>query len=152
FAVMLAIALFVATQFAAIGALLALWTMMQMLIIPAFRALKYLVAGSQLRARRRRALAVAGAGAAIGAAGLFVVPLPYATVAEGVVWVPDEAILRSGAEGFVAHLLVEPGREVSTGEPVIRLEDPVASAQVEVRRAELAVLQNRFTAFNQINL
>jgi putative peptide zinc metalloprotease protein len=150
--VMVGIALFVATQFAVIGTMLAMWTMTQMFILPGLRAVRYLAVGSQLRGRRRRALGVAGAAAVIVGAILFVLPLPYATVAEGVVWVPDEAILRSGAEGFVASLLVVPGSDVETAQPLIRLEDPVASAQVEVRRAELAVLQNRFTAFNQINL
>ncbi|MEJ0068153.1 MAG: HlyD family secretion protein [Pseudomonadota bacterium] len=41
---------------------------------------------------------------------------------------------------------------MTAGQPVIQLEDPVAAAQVEVKRAELAVLQHRFTAVNLIDL
>jgi putative peptide zinc metalloprotease protein len=149
--VMVGIALFVASQFAVIGLVLALWTVAQMLVLPLLRAARYLTSSPQLKGRRERALGVAGAGFAVASLLLFALPLHYATVAEGVVWVPDEAILRSGAEGFVQRLLVEPGAEVAARQPLIALEDPVAAAQVEVRRAELAVLQNRFTAVNLID-
>jgi putative peptide zinc metalloprotease protein len=149
--VMIGIALFVATQLAFVGAALAVWTVLQMLVFPLLRATRYLATSPQLKGRRGRALAVAGGAAAIVGALLFALPLPYATVAEGVVWVPDEAILRSGGEGFVLRLLAKPGDEVAAGQPLIALEDPVAAAQVEVRRAELAVLQNRFTAVNLID-
>jgi putative peptide zinc metalloprotease protein len=149
--VMIGIALFVATQFAFVGALLAMWTVLQMLVYPLFRAVRYLATSPQLKSHRRRAWGAAAGAAAVVAVALFILPLPYATVAEGVVWVPDEAILRSGDEGFVQRLLAAPGDDVVAGQPLIALEDPVAAAQVEVRRAELAVLQNRFTAVNLID-
>jgi putative peptide zinc metalloprotease protein len=149
--VMIGIALFIAAKFAIVGVLLAVWTVAQMLIVPALRAVRYLLTSPQLARRRWRAVSVlAGAGAVL-AILLFGLPLPYATVAEGVVWVPDEAVVRSGAEGFVQKLLVPPGAEVTAGAKLIALEDPVAVAQVAVRRAELAVLQNRFTAVNLID-
>ena len=149
--VMAAIALFVATKFAIIGAILALWTVGQTLVYPALRAVRYVLTSPQLAGRRWRAFAIAGAVAGFMAIAFFGVPLPYATVAEGVVWVPDEAILRSGSEGFVDQLLVAPGAEVVAGQKLIALEDPVAAAQVAVRRAELAVLENQFTAVNLID-
>ena len=40
---------------------------------------------------------------------------------------------------------------MAAGQQVMALEDPVAAAQVEVRRAELAVLRNKFTAVNLID-
>lgn len=149
--VMLGISLFVAAQFAFVGTALALWTMSQMLVYPLLRAARYLVTSPQLKGRRRRPLAVAGGAVAAVLVLLFGLPLPYAAVAEGVVWVPDEAILRSDGEGFVRRFLAAPGDEVAAGQPVIALDDPVATARVGVRRAELAVLQNRFTAVNLID-
>ena len=149
--VMLGIALFVANQFAFLGAVLALWAVTQMFVLPAVRAGRFLLTSPQLKGRRRRALGVTAGVAAVALVLLFGIPLPYATIAEGVVWVPDEAVLRSGAEGFIERLLVAPGDEVRTGSRLIALEDPVAAAQVEVRRAELAVLRNRFTAVNLID-
>ncbi|MFO1100575.1 MAG: peptidase M50 [Xanthobacteraceae bacterium] len=151
FTVMVAIALFVAAKFAIIGAILALWTVGQAVIYPAARAIHYILTSPQLNGRRGRAFAVAGAAAAIAGIVFFGVPMPYATIAEGVVWVPDEAILRSGSEGFVDRLLVAPGAEVAAGQKVIALEDPVAAAQVALRRAQLDVLENRFTAVHLID-
>jgi putative peptide zinc metalloprotease protein len=149
---MIGIALFIASRFAVIGAALALWAGAQAFALPLLRAGRYLLASPQLRSRRRRALGVAAAAAAVACALLFALPLPYATVGEGVVWVPDAAILRSGAEGFVRRFVVAPGGEVAAGQTVIELEDPVAASQVDVQRAELAVLEDRFTAVNLIDL
>jgi putative peptide zinc metalloprotease protein len=130
--VMIGIALFVATQFAFFGSLLALWTVGQMFIYPLVRAIRYLATSPQLKPHRSRALGATAAAAALVFLLLFVLPLPYATIAEGVVWVPDEAVLRSGAEGFVQRLVAAPGDEVAPGQALIALDDPVASAQVEV--------------------
>jgi putative peptide zinc metalloprotease protein len=149
--VMVGISLFIAAKFAVAGVLLALWTIGQMIIFPTFRALQYVLTSPQLATRRWRALTISGASVAIVLTLLFGLPLPYATVAEGVVWVPDEAMLRSGAEGFVRQVLVAPGAPVEAGQKLIALEDPVAVAQVEVRRAALAVLENRFNAVNLID-
>jgi putative peptide zinc metalloprotease protein len=149
--VMVGISLFIASKFAAAGVLLALWTIGQMIIFPTFRALQYVLTSPQLATRRWRALTISGASLAIVLALLFGLPLPYATVAEGVVWVPDETMMRSGAEGFVHQVLVAPGAPVEAGQKLIELEDPVAVAQVEVRRAAVAVLENRFTAVNLID-
>jgi putative peptide zinc metalloprotease protein len=150
-AVMIGIALFIASRFAVIGAALALWSVAQTFVLPLFRAGHYVLASPQLRGRRRRALGIAAAAGAVALIALFVAPLPYATIGEGVVWVPDEAILRSGAEGFVQRFVVAPDDEVAAGQEVIELEDPVAASQVDVQRAELAVLENRFTAVNLID-
>lgn len=146
------IAILVATRFFAAGVIIALLTAVQMLALPAGRALRYLLWSPQLRLHRRRAVLASGAATFALLAVLFLVPLPYATVAQGVVWVPEDDILRAGADGFVARLLVAPDSAVAPGQPVLRLEDPIAAAQVEVKRAELAVLQNRFTAVNLIDL
>ncbi len=151
FVVMVGIAFFVATKFAIVGALLAVWSIGQMFCYPLLRGLRYLMTSPQLKQQRQRAYGVTAGAIACACVVLFGLPLPYATIAEGVVWIPDEAVLRSGAEGFVQRLLVAPGDQVTIGQKLIALEDPVAAAQVEVRRAELALLQNRFTAVNLID-
>ena len=150
--VTLGIALFVATKFFVIGVMLAIWSVVQMVGLPLFRAIRYLATSPQLHGRRQRAFAATGAAVLVVFALLFVLPVPYATVGEGVVWVPDEDILRAGGEGFVRRLLVAPDNQVSAGQPLIQLEDPITAAQVEVKEAELAVLEHRFTSVNLIDL
>ena len=47
------------------------------------------------------------------ALAILVLPLPHATRAEGVVWVPERSIVRLDTEGFVDRLLVPPGTRVT---------------------------------------
>jgi hypothetical protein len=49
---------------------------------------------------------------------LFLVPAPNWTRTEGVIWVPEEAQVRSGAEGFVTSLLVPVDGNVLRGQPL----------------------------------
>ncbi len=150
--VMFAIALVLAAQFLIIGVAIAIWSTIQMFGLPAWRSLMFLLHSAQLRQRRRRAMAVCGAAALVVFVALFLVPAPYATVGEGVVWVPKGDIVRAEADGAVAQILAEPGVEVAAEQPVMRLEDPIAAAQVRVKQAALEVLQDRFTAVNLIDL
>lgn len=72
---------------------------------------------------RRRALRVAGALTATVAAGLCVLPLPFATVAQGVVWIPEQAQLRAGTDGFIAAIDARHGDRVAAGQVLVRLSD-----------------------------
>jgi putative peptide zinc metalloprotease protein len=150
--VMFAIALFIANRLFVVGVAIAISSVVQMFGLPIWRALRYLFRSPQLRHHRRRALLASGTAMLALLALLFLLPLPYAAVAQGVVWVPEGDILRAGGDGFVTAMLVQPGRSVVAGQPVLRLDDPIAAAKVEVKRAELAVLSNRFTAVNLIDL
>lgn len=50
-------------------------------------------------------------------------PLPDRMLAQGVVWLPDEARLRPSVEGFL-KTIAPSGARVKRGEPVAELEDP----------------------------
>jgi putative peptide zinc metalloprotease protein len=149
--VMLAIGLFVASTFFAVGVAIAIWGVVQMLVLPLLKALRFALTSPQLRRRRLRAVAVTGGLVAGAAALLFALPVPHATVATGVVALPERAVLRIASDGFVAALHARPGEAVAAGQPLVELEDPVLAARAEVLRAELAVLEHRFTAVNLID-
>jgi putative peptide zinc metalloprotease protein len=150
-AVMLTVALLVATQVVVVGVLLALWSIGQMLIWPLLKGLRFLVTAPALRDHRGRAVLVTAAGTGLVLGALLVVPVPYATLAQGAVVAPEDAALRTGADGFVTAILAQPGQTVRRGDPLVALEDPVAAARVEVYRAQLAVLETRFAAVNVID-
>jgi len=150
--VMFGIALLVATRLFIVGVAVAIWSAAQMFVLPLWRGLTFVLHSRQLRQRRRRAIAASAAIALVLLAGLFAVPIPYATVAEGVVQVPQDDIVRAKADGLVTRLLARPGGEVVAEQPVIQLDDPIAAAQADVKKAALAVLQARFTAVNLIDL
>jgi len=139
------IALFIANRFFVIGVLLALWTVMAMAVVPLIRAVLFVAGSQQLRKHRTRALAL---GAAIMAvlAFLFVVPMPYHTYAEGVLWLPEEAMVRAGANGFLMSFLTEPGSRVSATEALFKCDDPALRAQLRRSESKVAELEAAYTA------
>ena len=85
-------------------------------------------------------------------AGLpFVVPLPYATVTQGVIWAGSGTEVRAMAPGLVAEVLAVPGALVAQGAALLRLDDPLAEARLEaldwrVTELRLALASDRVTA------
>jgi putative peptide zinc metalloprotease protein len=78
---------------------------------------------------------------AIGAAALvFVVPVPLATLAEGVISPPEGSELRAGHDGTITRLLAEPDTQVAPDQPLIETEDPFLKAQTQNLEARLREL------------
>ena len=140
-ALMLLIALFVAETVPLIGMALAVWTIVLSLGLPLWKIARHLVTSPRLAEARPRALAVALIGLGALSGGLFAVPVPHSTVAQGVVWAPEAGRVVATGDGFVRELLVAPDSRVAAGERLLRLEDPLLHREVRVKRAELAVLQ-----------
>jgi len=149
--VSLGIALFLATRLFVIGLVMAIWSVIAIAILPIFKGAKFLATSSRLRGQRRRAFAVVGALAAAAAMILFLIPLPYSTVAEGVVIVPDQAEVRAKTEGFVTQVAAAPGADVQPHQTLIALEDPILDAKVEVIEAQLDETRQRLDAVRQID-
>jgi len=150
--VALGIAALVSQRFFAIGIILAAVSLAQMMVLPVLRGLRYLATSPALRRARPRAWAICGGAFALVAALLLIVPIPHAVLAEGVVWVPEDAIVRARADGFVAGLTAAPDSAVISGQSVIALEDPVSESQIAVYRAERALAASRYEAVNLIDL
>ncbi len=139
--VTLVIALFIGTQFFFFGVALALWAVVMMVGAPLAKSLKALAAVPQAQ---ERPLKVCGALAATALALVLVValvPLPARTQADGVVWLPEQALVRAGAPGFLSTLQAAPGSRVSAGTPIARSVDPALDAQVRVSQARVAELE-----------
>ena len=111
-----AIILFVATQYFVIGVVLAIWAAASSLLWPLGKAIGHVAAGRNLRRHRTRAWAVTGAALAVVMLVLFALPFPVWTRTEGVLWVPEQSVLRAATEGFVARVEATPGAEVRAGD------------------------------------
>lgn len=144
--VTIAIALFIASEFFFVGVVLALWALVAMAVVPAYKSLQHLVGGAGLRAHRRRALAVTGGFFAFVLLLLFVVPAPHRTVAEGVVWLPQSALVRAGQDGFVERLVAAPGSWVGTGDLLVEVRSPALEALHRVAQARVAELEATYLA------
>ena len=147
--IMLAIALFIATHYMIVGVVLAIWAVSMMIAVPLVRGIGYLMFHSRLRRRRLRALAMTAAVAAIAGAVLFVAPAPYWTRADGVIWVPVDAQVRAGADGFVRTIAARPGTLVQRGSPLIVVENPELEPKIRVLEAQVRLLQTRAQAERQ---
>ncbi|MGH8738404.1 MAG: PqqD family peptide modification chaperone [Burkholderiales bacterium] len=141
--VMLAIALFIASQYMIIGVLLALWALFASFVIPVAKGIGYLAAHARLRRNRMRALGVSAALVGALAALLFLVPVPLWSRAEGVIWVPDDALVRAGADGFVRTVAVKSGATVQRGRPLIVAENLELEPKIRVLEAQLRLLETR---------
>src|SRR5262249_22459387 len=99
--VSLGIALLLASRFFLFGVALAIWTAVSFAVLPVVKGITFLLTNQRLAGHRQRALAVSGAAVAAIVLFLFAVPLPYATVAQGVVWIPENAEIRAQTDGIV---------------------------------------------------
>jgi putative peptide zinc metalloprotease protein len=136
-AVTLAIALFIASRFFFVGVVLALWALAMMLLVPLLRMLRWLQSRPSLRERRAAVIGIGGAVAACALAFIAWVPVPQRVQAEGVVWLPEQALLRAGAAGFIERFDVPPGTAVRTGERLIESRDPQLQARVQMLQARV---------------
>ncbi|WP_420382224.1 peptidase M50 [Novosphingobium sp.] len=141
--VMVKIALYVATEYFIIGVVMALWNVASGLVLPAIRSLAGLwrrVANHRQPVRMR--IRVAMAGAAI-AALLFAIPFPHHATAEGVTWLPESAIIRAGADGFIDRQTVASGVQVHSGQVLFQSSDPELALHIDVLRAKIDALDTQ---------
>jgi putative peptide zinc metalloprotease protein len=135
------IILFIAGKFFFIGVLLAIWAVFTMLVVPVAKMLKFLVSSPKLQRRRPRAIAVSIVLTAAVVALLSLVPAPLWTRAEGVLWLPEQSLVRAGTDCFARELLAEPNTEVRPGDPLIACEDPLLRSRAKVLEARLEELE-----------
>jgi len=144
--VTIAIALFIANEFFVIGVILALWALVAMAVLPVAKSLKHVVESPRLRSQRQRALGVTAAFGGLLLLLLFVVPVPYRTVVEGVAWLPQSALVRAAQEGFVERLVATPGQRVEAGDLLIQVRNPALQAMYSVSQAKVAELEATYLA------
>lgn len=144
--VSISIALFVAGQFFVIGVLLAIWSLFASVVLPFAKVLGHLVNSPSLARVRTRAYLITGSAVLALLFVLLLLPMPYRTQAEGVVWLPEQAIVRASDGCFLSRFLVAPGQRVSKGQPLIECTDPALSAQWRASQAKVDELQARFDA------
>ena len=135
--VMIAITLFIAGEFFVIGVVLAIWAAITLFVLPVGKGLSYVLSSPELQRTRTRARLLTFGGLALLLLGVFCVPLPLRTHAEGVVWVPENAEVRAAADGFVEHLFVRPDAPVGAGELLLTTEEPGLIAELEQSQARV---------------
>ncbi|MCC6608258.1 MAG: HlyD family efflux transporter periplasmic adaptor subunit [Burkholderiales bacterium] len=141
--VVLAILVYVGEVSLLLGVIFAVMTATMWFLLPAFKIVDYLAHSPRIRRVRSRAMVASGLVVAGIALALFALPMPQRTMTEGVVWVPEEGLVRAGADGFVQKVLAKPGDWVKRGAPLLEIYDRDLAAEVQVLEARLQELQAR---------
>ena len=141
-----AIVLFIAGKFFVIGIILALWACVTMFVFPLFKGLKYIINSKSLRTRRFRALSITAGTVAILSLLLFSLPFPLWTNAEGVVWAPEDALVRANASGFIRQIKVKPFSQVQKGQVLVECYDDELNTSLLILRSRQQEFELRYGA------
>lgn len=137
--ILLAIALFIASEYLAVGVVVAIWALLAGILFPVGKSLWLVFA----RPQRYRALIATSAFILVTSTALLLIPAPLHTTTEGVVWLPESANVRAGTNGFIHRLLVEPGHDVIVDQALVESDEPALHAATKVLHARVAELETR---------
>jgi putative peptide zinc metalloprotease protein len=146
---------FVLSQYLLVGALMALMAVWSSLVMPVWRGWQHLRQSSTLARRRGMAARRAVALLLLALALITLVPVPFHAVHQGVLWLPDEAIVRAQVDGHVRLADVQDGQSVSAGQTLVQLDNPrvvaeLQSATAQVAQAQVALRQAQLQAPAQV--
>jgi putative peptide zinc metalloprotease protein len=140
------IALFIAGRFFFVGVVMAAWAVAAMALLPLLRGIWHVIQSPELQQNRLHAVATSlGLTAALVGILLFI-PLPSGTNTEGVVWLPEEALVRADTNGILTQILVPSGSTVKQGEALLRNESPELAANLQLSQARVQELQAAYNA------
>jgi putative peptide zinc metalloprotease protein len=145
-AVLAGLVLLVSGRFFVVGLLIGAWGAISLLIYPALRRLRQFLKSSAAHERRLRLAGIGGTLALGMALLLFIVPVPLRTSTQGVVWLPEQSVIRAGTDCEIVDLLAPVEQRVAKNAPLIRGADPFIEAQIEIIKARLEELYASYHA------
>jgi putative peptide zinc metalloprotease protein len=132
---------FVASEYLFVGAVMAVMMAWSALLMPFWNGWKHLTQGSSLARRREPAMRRTVVLCLLLLLFIGLVPLPFNSLHQAVVWVPDEAIVRAESAGHVVAIAVQSGQAVDAGAALLQLDNPQLTAEVGTAAAALAQVQ-----------
>jgi putative peptide zinc metalloprotease protein len=124
-----------------LGAAIALYFVWTMALRPLFALLRFLHGAALPEAERRKARRRAGLAATAALALVALLPLPFSSVVQGVLWLPEHARVRAGTDGFVERIHVVDGQVVRAGTVLFSLSSPLLEPQRARLEGRIAALQ-----------
>lgn len=131
------IILLAAHYFPKLGLILAIWLIGFQLMLPGVKYILFVAQSPLLQKTRRRALSLVGGSAAVLIFFLALVPMPMSTSAEGVIWLPDNARIKAEASGEITEVFIEDGAQVTQGQAIAQLTNPVLTTGLTFKQASL---------------
>ncbi len=146
-ALIAAVVVWVGAHSALLAAALAAFIGVAVLLLPAVRfvhaTLCQLPPGRELRRAQWAGMTTV----AVLAGAVFALPLPSYTIAQGVVWPPDQAQVRPAVDGFVREMHAVDGAIVEAGTLLLVLDNPeLFAARARLRSRYESVQHERYAA------
>ncbi len=127
-----------------IGVILALWMVFSQLVLPIFKGIRFIISSPYLQQQRFRAIGASSLSIIFLAIIVGIVPLPSYTRSEGIVWLPEDAQIRAGTDGFAGPLYAKPASYISENTPIVDITTASLDTEVEVLKAKLTELKTKF--------
>ena len=140
------IILLVADQAFLVGMILGFWMAYNQLFIPVIKHIKFVLKDPKNDQNRRHAVAVSSAFVTFLATTVFILPFPLVTIAQGVIWLPENAKIYANTNGFIEEVLVNTDSIVSEGNPIAVLHDPLLLTRKKILEAQLQELNAQHKA------
>lgn len=144
--IMMTIALLVAGKFFFVGIALAMISVATTLVMPIMKGVRFVMHSPALQRTRRRAILVSSAFTLAMILLIAAMPVPFATMAQGVLWVGEQSTVRAQSDGFIVDVPVSTETWVTPGTKLVREEDPILAETVTVLKRQLDELQLRLEA------
>lgn len=138
---LIGILFFVSKQLFILGVLLALVFTVIWLVVPLFKAFKYLLCQPRLEQRRGRVLAISGGLFACVFAVLAFLPLPSYFRADGVVRSESYARVYTNTAGKLVEVMTPSGEMVVEGTPLMRLENYELEQEIRLAQLDWAIAE-----------
>ena len=113
---------FVSHEYFFLGVILALLAFTMSILLPLYKGLKHIVKGESLVKYRQKVLFRFKLFIALLIILLFIIPVPYNSTQQGVVWLPDEAAIYTKEDGFILQNHPD-GKSIQNGEQVFLLSN-----------------------------
>lgn len=134
-ALMFFIAWMISGQYFFFGALLAIYVFAISFGLPMYKAAAYIA--RQAHDVRRRVLSASALLLCLFTGLAVALPLPKVTLSDGIVWLPEQAVLRISQDCEVARLHAEPGSEVVAGTRLFDCVDEQWRTDVQMLESDM---------------
>lgn len=131
----LSIAWMLSERYFLFGVLLSMWALLSSVFLPFFRIVQT-IATKSTAPRLRRISVMCGLPAAV-LIPLVALPFPMSTTTKGIVWLPDNAVVRSTSDCEITEVLKNTGEEVRIGDILFVCDDPGLRTRIKVLQASL---------------
>ena len=146
------ICIYVTEKFFTAGVLLAFWLVGAQIISPVCKAISFVLTSPVLGKKRSQAV-IKSFIVGLAVLALFgFMPFPSYTLAEGIVWLPDEAQIKAEQDGFIDELKVHSHQYVERGDVVLVMSDDTLKSKARIARAKLTELQSQYRAERESDL